>query len=133
MYYSYRWIQPSVKDNKDNIPSLFNTISRIDTLNDALSFINRTNTTGSDHKACICVVCDCFIIGTEPICWLTTEQLKLKECVLSIDFLESTTAKKCPSNLRNQYKLENNEILSNLVLSPRAHRKEKSYMSCEKC
>ena len=79
------------------------------------------------------MICDCFIIGTESICCLTTEQLKLRESILSIDFLESTTAKKLPPDLRNQYKIEGNDLLSNLLLSPQAHIKNGSYMSCDSC
>ena len=98
-----------------------------------MNFINRTNTTTSKHKACVCAICDCFIIGTEPICWLTEEQLKLKESILSVDFLESTTAKKLPADLRNQYKIEGNNELSNMLLSPRTHVENGSYMSCQMC
>ena len=93
-------------------------ISRSGPLHQSLNFINRTNVKDGKHKACVCVICDCFIIGTESICWLTTEQLKLRESFLSVDFLESTTAKKLPTDLRNQYKIEGNDELSNLLLSP---------------
>ena len=101
-----------------DIPSLCSSINRSGPLNQSLNLINRTNVAASKHKACVCVICDCFIIGTESICWLTTEQLKVRESILSVDFLESTTAKKLPTDLRNQYKIEGNDELSNLLLSP---------------
>ena len=120
------------QSNNPKIPQLCQSIDRHGPLNLSLELINRTNTMGKNHKACVCVVCDCFIIGTEPIHWLTTEQLKMKESYLSVDFLESYTTKLSP-NLRNQYKIIDNIHLSNLLLSPRAHVRNNSYMSCETC
>ena len=49
----------------NNIPLLCGTIDRKEPLNKCLNVINRTCTQNSKHKACVCVVCDCFIIGTE--------------------------------------------------------------------
>ena len=43
------------------IPDLCNTISRGDRLN----IITRKRTKDSYHKACTCVICDCFIVGVE--------------------------------------------------------------------
>ena len=43
------------------------------------------------------------------------------------------TNKKLPPLLRNQYKVENCERLSSLLLSPRAPKKDNTYMSCETC
>ena len=56
----------------------------------------------------------------------------MKESYLSVNFLESYTTKLSP-NLRNQYKIIDNIHLSNLLLSPRAHVRNNSYMSCESC
>ena len=79
--------------NNPRIPQLCQSIDRHGPLNLSLELINRTNTMGKNHKACVCVVCDCFIIGTEPIYWLTTEQLQMKESYLSVNCLESYTTK----------------------------------------
>ena len=38
-----------------------------------------------------------------------------------------------PSDLRDQYKIEGNDILTNLLLSPRAHNQDGSFMACETC
>ena len=43
------------------------------------------------------------------------------------------TNKKLPPLLRNQYKVENCETLSSLLLSPRSPKKDNNYMSCETC
>ena len=87
----------------------------------------------SKHKACVCSICDCFIIGVEEIKWLNEEQLKAKESYLSVQFLESMAGRPMPVGLRNQYKIEGNNALSNLLLSPRAHVRDGKYMSCNTC
>ena len=50
---------------KDIVPDLCSTICRKESLGKCLDLINRTSTQSLRHKACVCVVCDCFIIGTE--------------------------------------------------------------------
>ena len=60
-----RYTEPSV------VPQLSSTISRKKPLEESLSAITRTKCSDTKHKACVCVICDCFIIGVEPILWLT--------------------------------------------------------------
>ena len=73
------------ENHTNNIPPLCDTIDRKGPLNKCLKLINRTCTGNSYHKACVCVVCDCFIIGTEKVCWLTEEQLHQKsQCSLLV-------------------------------------------------
>ena len=84
-------------------------------MNKSIDFITRTKTKETTHKACVCVICDCFIIGIEPICWLTTEQLKTKESILSVEYYESSTLKKLSNQLQNQYRLSFTPDLSNLL------------------
>ena len=55
-------------DTQDYVPDLCKTINRKQTLVKCLDVINRTCTQGSKHKACVCVICDCFIIRTEIFC-----------------------------------------------------------------
>ena len=69
-------------------------------MNKSIDFITRTKTKETTHKACVCVICDCFIIGIEPICWLTTEQLKTKESILSVEYYESSTLKNYQINCK---------------------------------
>ena len=120
---------------KGLIPSLCEFIERKKTLQTALKYLTRTKIEGTtnEHQACVCVVCDSFIIGTEKICYLTEDQLVDKSSYLDVNYLETMTNKKLPPLLRNQYKLENCERLSSLLLSPRAPKKDNNYMSCETC
>ena len=64
---------------------------------------------------------------------MSETQLKAKESVLSVDFLEKLEGKTLPLTLRRQYKLIDSEALSKLLLSPRAHVKNGSYMTCKTC
>lgn len=52
-------------DTQNTVFDLCATIDRENPLNKCFNVINRTHALNSKHKACICVVCDCFIIGTE--------------------------------------------------------------------
>ena len=55
----------------NEIPSMSESENRNGQLDESLDFITRTNLGIKKHK--VCVIRDCFIIGTEPICWLSTE------------------------------------------------------------
>ena len=69
---------PNHLETRDIVPDLCNTIHRKKALMKSLDVINRTCTQSSKYKACVCVICDCFIIGTEKVCWLKEEQLQQK-------------------------------------------------------
>ena len=116
-----------------NIPQLCKTINRRIPLDRSLEELTKTKVSDSKHKACVCSICDCFIIGVEEIKWLNEKQLKAKESYLSVQFLESMAGRPMPVGLRNQYKIEGNNALSNLLLSPRAHVRDGKYMSCNTC
>ena len=98
-------------------------IERKEALEKALKCLTRAQTSDSCHKVCICVICDCFIIRIEPIHWLSEGKLKAKEGYLSVAYLESVVHKTMPLELRNKYKIRDRDMLSNLMLSPRAHMK----------
>ena len=61
------------------------------------------------------------------------EQLQQKSSVLSVSYLESNVGKKLPSDLQGQYKIDGNDVLSDIILSPRAHNLDGSFMACESC
>ena len=153
-------IPPQVRQRDDNlpvvvngveIPSLCGDIKRKDTLERALSYLTRTKveediTVGAAfpdtpnlnqelHRACVCVICDCFIIGTEEIVWLSKDTILNKASYLSTNYYESNTGRgiPLPMTLRNQYLIEHDDQLKDLLLSPRAHRKGDTFMSCKCC
>ena len=137
--------------NGVKIPSLCGDIKRKDTLEEALQFLTRTkieedsttaprandslNLSPEKHRACICVICDCFIIGTEEIIWLSKDAIKNKTSYLSTSYYESNAGRghAFPAHLRNQYLIEDDDDLKDLLLSPRAHRRGNTFMSCKCC
>ena len=63
---------PSVQENvvpPIQIPSLCTSVDQKGSLLKAISYLQQTLVHGSDnmHRACVCVACDSFIIGTEKI------------------------------------------------------------------
>ena len=53
--------------NVEDIPLICKSMCRNGLLNKSIQFINRTGTTEIIHQACVCVMCDYFIIRIEPI------------------------------------------------------------------
>ena len=113
--------------------NLCSTINLNEVIDESFTQLSRTNTTGCKHKACVCVICDCFIIGVEKICWLSEERLMAKQSYLSVSHLEAIANERIPIALRNQYKIDNNESLSCLFLSPQAHVIDRAYMVYKSC
>ena len=120
-------------NSSNNIPDILNDQERKKAFHNAINYLNRTHIDEKCHHACVCVVCDCFIIGTDVIKWLSKEVLKKKESYLSVRYLESVSQKKVPEDLQEQYRIEKKEMLSNLLLSPRSCEKEGMFMSCKAC
>ena len=119
--------------NTCSVPKLSEAIRRGPIIQEALNALKRTEISENIHKACVCVICDSFIIGIEKIHWLSELALKRKEAYLSVAYVERTSGKKIPHDLRIQYQLENNTNLSDLLLSPRCHIKDGFYSSCFTC
>ena len=127
-------LDKSLEDKSlDKIPELCNSVDRSDLLDKSLEVLTRTRTLHNNHKACVCIICDSFIIGVEKICWLNEEEIATKSSYLSVDYFQSVTGKMIPPELRNQYMIDDNILLSNLLLSPRAHCNNGNYMSCNTC
>ena len=117
------------------VPKLCVNVDRKGPLKKALEYLTRTKVQGSDsdHQPCVCVICDSFIIGTETICYLSKEQILKKTSYLHLSYLENMIGEKIPSTLHNQYKVQNDEDLSELLLSPRAPVVDNHFMSCKLC
>ena len=121
------------------IRKLTASISRKDPLQQSLDYLVGRTFVGNDytsgkplHKACVCVICDTLIKGTEPICHLTTNDLVAQSSVLSVKYYNKSTNMQISPNLRSQYKLRD-DSLRHLLLSPRSTRTENGYMCCKSC
>lgn len=82
------------------------------------------------HQAPTCVICDELIIGCEPICYLTKEQIMKHESRLGVDTYNEAHGCVLPESLVAQYQIED---LKGLLLSPRAPRKGDKFMTCSFC
>ena len=102
-------------------------------LKKCLHSLTRTRLHSERHKACVCVICDCFIIGTEKMNWLSEEDLLRKKEYLSVKYLERCVEKTIPKSLRDQYRVLDNEKLDGLILSPRATVRDGMHMTCITC
>ena len=56
-----------------------------------------------------------------------------KQLYLWVSHLEAIENERIPIALRNQYKIDNNESLSCLLLSLEAHVVDGAYMACKSC
>ena len=98
--------------NGVEIPSLCADIDRKNTLEKALKFLTKTeveedppvspdspetsNLSTEKHRACVCIICDSFIIGTEEIVWLPKEAIKRKSSYLSTSYYTTNIRRGIP-------------------------------------
>ena len=100
----------------------------------AKKFLQRTQDLSDPlkHKAIVCVICDRFIIGTETIHYLSTENIKIHRKRISVESYEKFYNTTLKPELRNQY-LINDIALKELLLSPRSRKTGKGYSTCSCC
>ena len=117
---------------------LLNSFEIDESISKALKSIKRTAMGDPQiHRALVCVICDRFIIGKEPVCWLSVRTLLIHEKRLNVLSYEKNVGFKLPLMLRKQYRV-NNMLLVNMLLSPRATTRDfddkgTCYSGCETC
>lgn len=82
------------------------------------------------HKVPVCVVCECFIIGTEEIHYLSGRELKEHKISLGVDSFEKYYNIDLPRQLQNEYKVSG---LDGLLLSPKTTVTSRGYSTCNSC
>ncbi len=85
------------------------------------------------HRAHVCVICDCLIIGLEPVKYVDKETLlqhSEKLCVSQYE--EYYDGIPLNSELVRQYQVDDFD-LKHLLLSPRARIRDEGYECCESC
>ena len=104
---------------------------------EALKYLHRNCVVHDDdgssppaYAAHVCVICDCFIIGTEELKKLTKEQIKVHRRRLSVKSYEEYYQTKLPDCLVKQYEVRG---LKGLLLSPRAQKLGSHYVTCSTC
>ena len=142
-------IQKSLENVSDlepeiEVPDLCSTVDIENSVAKAIGYIRRTCSqwggknpciTSCDNmtfSACVCVVCDTFIIGTEEICWLSKDDLIKFKPFLGSKALEEYIGKSLPREIKEQYSVKNC-LLEGLLLSPRARMIDDEYMCCASC
>jgi hypothetical protein len=66
------------------------------------------------HKMLVCIVCDCCLIGNEPVFWISRETLKFHENVLLSTYFYKDVINPI---LKSQYSVSD-ELVGHLLLSP---------------
>ena len=85
------------------------------------------------HRAIVCIICDCFIIGTEKIYKLTPSQIIQHSHRLSVQTYELNYGHELKPELRKQYQV-NYDGLNDLLLSPRSRKYPgRGYATCAGC
>ncbi len=82
------------------------------------------------HRAIVCIICDCCIIGTEAIHKLTKEQILLHKNSLSVESYEEYYETKLKSEVTKQYEVDG---LKCMLLSPWSRRYSNGYATCSVC
>ena len=128
-------IQESTDDEINNIPDLVSTVERKQCLSESLNVLTQKTQIKENnniHKANVCVLCDCFILGIEKVQYVKPSTILKNKDVLSVDYYNTTTGIPINDTLRNQYCVDD-PLLHELLLSPRAHKKGNLYSTCVSC
>ncbi len=82
------------------------------------------------HRAIVCIICDCCIIGTESIHTLTKDQISVRRKRLSAESYEEYYETTLKSKVTKQYEVDG---LIGLLLSPWSRRDSNGYATCSVC
>ena len=129
----------SVQECLNKIHSLSESIDRKTPMEESLQHLIGKTFTGRDcetnqrsHKACVCVICDRFIKGTNTVKFVSSQQLRRHSHVLDVEFFNNCTNNPINDTLRKQYRVDDEE-LKDLLLSPRSTKTNDGYMCCNTC
>jgi hypothetical protein len=82
------------------------------------------------HRAPVCIICDCFVIGTERICKLKEREIREHGHRLSCESYEKYHNIEMDNELRKQYNVSG---FPGLLLSPRSRKDDDGYIACSSC
>ena len=85
---------------------------------------------GSMHKTHVCVICDCFILGTDFLRHLRGNDIKIHKHRIGVESYEKYYKTNLDKELVKQYHVPN---LPGLLLSPRSRKTDKGYGTCLAC
>ena len=124
--------EEELSSNDDDDEELLSDETILKATAEALKYLHRTHIKGTNlHQAHVCVVCDCYIIGTEPVRRLNKKRLKFHNERLGVEnYKNFYKLKDIPKDLRNFYKVKD---YPDMLLSPRANMDENGYSCCQTC
>ena len=101
-------------------------------MKNAVKFLHRTKDEQdpSFHQMPVCLVCDCFIIGTERVHRMTKKTIQKYKPALSVHSYQVFHNVTLNQELVRQYRVKG---LGGMLLSPRAGRTKKGYSVCSSC
>ncbi len=99
---------------------------------EAKQFLHRTQDPANPHKhrATVCIICDCFISGTETIHKLTKEDICAHSERLGVKSYEEYYQTTLKAKMKKQYQVQG---LQNMLLSPRLWKYPDGYATCSVC
>ena len=103
-------------------------------IKEAKHILHRTqnNQVPHSHRAIVCIICDCFIIGIETIHKLKIDQIAKHRERLSVKKYEEYYGQALKAEVIKQYQV-NIEGLKELLLSPRSRRYHDGFATCACC
>ena len=123
---------------RNKISELSDNVSRREPLERALELLTertyiRHNECSHDyHQACVCLICDRIIKGTDEVKFVKKSTILKNEHVLSIDYFNKSTNMAISPTLQQQYQI-NDTDLQHLLLSPCSRKKNDIYICCNSC
>jgi hypothetical protein len=82
------------------------------------------------HSSYVCIICDCFIHGTDSVCSLKANEIKAHRQRLSVDAYENYYKTSFPEEFKKQYHVAG---FPGLFLSPRSRRYKGGWVTCPLC
>jgi hypothetical protein len=122
-----RKLQPGSEKHSGDMEHVINQ-----SMKESVKFLHQTKHPENPHKhrAIVCIICDCCIIGTEAIHKLTKEQFLLHKKRLSVESYEEYYETKLKSEVTKQYEVSG---LKGMLLSPWSRRYSNGYSTCSVC
>ena len=120
---------------RNKIYELSDSISRKEPLERALKLLTERTDIRHDecnhdyHQACVCLICDRIIKGTDEVKFVRKSTILKNEHVLSIDYFNKSTNMAISPALQQQYQI-NDTDLQHLFLSPHSRRINDRYICC---
>jgi hypothetical protein len=104
--------------SQSNREDMTNVIDRA--MKEAKQFLQRTQDPGIPHRhrATVCIICDCFVIGTETIHKLTKEDIGAHSERLGVKSYEEYYQTTLNAEVKREYQVQG---LQDMLLSPRSN------------